>query len=471
MRRRTLSFLAASCLVMLNGSTSSKEYSEAQQQMLHRRAVEAVIWGQPAEGVFGFIQATRRDLGGDWNDVVYFSQPMTSRHGFLTANNNTPYVVSCINTNNGPIVVDVPAASEKVKYFGSLIDAWQLPIADVGPSGDDKGQGAKYLLLPPDYEGEIPEEYLVYRPATYSIYLGFRPVSVVGADTTPEEVIEYAQKLQVYSLSEADSPPSTRFIDAFPQEWDTLPRYDISFFHDLATIVNNEPVQARDLAMMGLLESLGIKKGEEFHPNPELTEILETAAQDAYDYLQWQFVTPGKALTPYWEDSQWSVFNIDPEQAAGGFPFVTEDRLMVDERGELYFYVTFMPKKLGGGSFYLTALRDRDGNLFDGQSSYQMRVPADTPAGDFWSVIVYSMQTKGFVEDVERVGLSSLDAETLQHNEDGSVDLYFGPQPPSGMESNWVPTGEDFFLMFRFYDPQQPLFDKSWQLPEVEKLN
>ena len=135
------------------------------------------------------------------------------------------------------------------------------------------------------------------------------------------------------------------------------------------------------------------------------------------------------------------------------------------------FWITYLPKSLGGGTFYLTALRDKDGDLFDRNVSYRLRVPADTPAKDFWSVIVYSMKTKGFVEGVDRVGLSSKDLDRMRINENDSVNLYFGSKAPAGLESNWVPTGgEDFFLMFRLYGPDKPLFDKSWVLGDVEKV-
>jgi hypothetical protein len=57
-------------------------------------------------------------------------------------------------------------------------------------------------------------------------------------------------------------------------------------------------------------------------------------------------------------------------------------------------------------------------------------------------------------------------------NNDGSIDIYFGEKPPAGLESNWIPTaGEDFFLLFRFYGPEEPVFDKSFVLPDVEKVN
>jgi hypothetical protein len=466
---QTLCKIGSAILLIIVSVTTPVLAEEPQKLALQRRAVEAAIWGMPAVSMRSAINATKRDLGGDWNDVVYFSKPMVSRHGFLTANNQTPYVISSINTKNGPMVVDVPAVSATTKFFGSFIDAWQLPIADVGPTGDDKGKGAKYLFLPPGYDGEIPEGYLVYRPATYSLHLAFRPVS--EKEGTLEEAVEYSKGLKVYPLGEADNPQPTRLIDAFPKKWDTLPKYNISYFKELATVINEEPVQERDLTMMGLLDSIGIKKGEEFAPDEATTEVLENALDEAYDYMQWFFVTPGKGLAPYWEDGHWLGPNLPQQQAAAGFPFVTRDRLLIDERsGGIYFWATFLPKKLGAGSFYLIGLRDSDGDMLDGTESYRLRVPKNTPAGDFWSVIAYSMKTKGFIEGSDTVGLSSLNANALKANDDGSIDVYLGPEAPEGLRSNWIPTGEDFFLIFRFYDPQKPLFEKTWQLPEVARI-
>lgn len=435
-----------------------------------QRAAQAAIWGMPAVGIRDIVVGTRRDLGGDIGDIIYFSKPMESRHGFLTANDVTPYVVASLSTQDGPIVVEVPPAGEKANYFGTFVDAWDVPIVDVGPPGADKGKGGKYLFLPPGHEGNVPEGYMVYRPATYSVNFAFRPVSKNGG--TLEEAVAYGQTLKTYKLSEAANPPKTRFIDAYPKTWNTLPTYDITYFQDLAAAILNEPVQERDKAMMGLLASLGIEKGKPFEPDAEMTAIIKEGLALAYDAMQHYFVTPGKAMVPYWPGSQWQVWNFAKGQAEAGFPFVTDDRILIDERaGGAYFWITYLPKSLGGGTFYLTALRDKDGDLFDRNVSYRLRVPADTPAKDFWSVIVYSMKTKGFVEGVDRVGLSSKDLDRMRINEDDSMNLYFGSKAPAGLESNWVPTGgEDFFLMFRLYGPDKPLFDKSWVLGDVEKV-
>ena len=172
-----------------------------------------------------------------------------------------------------------------------------------------------------------------------------------------------------------------------------------------------------------------------------------------------------------WEDRQWGIFNISLEQAKLGFPFVDENRLLIDERAQQYFYLTYLPVTLGGSTFYFGGLRDKDGETLNGTDTYKLRVSADTPAEDFWSAIVYSMKTKGFVKDVDRVGLSSQVIDTMQKNKDGSVDVYFAPKAPEGMVSNWIPTGEDFFLLFRLYGPKEGWLQSGWKLGDIEKVN
>jgi hypothetical protein len=128
-----------------------------------------------------------------------------------------------------------------------------------------------------------------------------------------------------------------------------------------------------------------------------------------------------------------------------------------------------LPRYLGGGTFYLTGLFDSNGDMYGCKSTYKLNVPKHTPAKDFWSVNVYSMEAKNFVRNAERVELSSGNADTVQVNEDGSYDIYFGPKAPKGKESHWIPTGEDFFLLFRLYGPESKTFYKTWMLGDLEK--
>jgi hypothetical protein len=454
--------------------TQTQAGDELAYQLAFQRGTQAVIWGMPAASMMSVIRSAQSQLGAVVNeDIVYFSKPMVSRHSFLTPNNDTPYVFSLLNTKGGPMVLEVPPASEKVVFFGTAIDTWQVPIVDVGPAGEDKGQGGKYLFLPPGYDGEVPEGYFVYRPPTYHVGTALRPIRIGGG--TLEEAVEYSKRLKAYPLSQAKNPKPNRYIDAFPKTWNTLPHYDLSFFENLAEVVNEEPVQPQDLVMMGMLPTIGIEKGKPFKPNPVAAKALDDAIQLAYNEMLEYSITPGKALAPYWADRQWGVPNLPREVLESGFHFAFKDQYLLDHRaGGLAFWATWWPKHLGKASFYLIGQRDKDGELFDGSATYRLRVPKNTPAAQFWSVIVYSRSKESFaafIPESVRVGISSYEKADLKANADGSIDIYFGPKAPTGFESNWLPTGQDFFLWFRLYGPEKPLFDKSWILPDVEKVS
>ena len=221
---------------------------EVQLQTLQRRAIDAALWGMPAASMAAFRRSLA-GVGAGYNDVLYFSKPLEARHEFITANNNTPYVATALDLHQGPMVIEVPAASAKVALFGSAIDSFQVPLTDVGPAGEDAGKGGKYLFLPPGYKGAAPTGYLVVPSSTYFLHVAFRPI--IGKEAAIEDGVAYAKTLKVYPLSSAANSPPTKFVDAYPQAWHTLPVYDLSFFKDIAAVVNDEPAQERDAAMSG----------------------------------------------------------------------------------------------------------------------------------------------------------------------------------------------------------------------------
>jgi hypothetical protein len=428
---------------------------------LHRRAVEAVIWGVPAVAMAAFRKSLI-GVGADYNQVVYVSKPLEARHEFITANNNTPYVCSVLDTRGGPVVLELPAASPKVALFGSAIDSFEVPLADVGPSGDDKGRGGKYLFLPPGYTNGIPDGYFVIRSTTYFLHVALRPI--IGKAGTLDDAVACARTVKVYPLTDARKPQTT-YVDAYPKAWKTLPVFDLSYFHDLAATIAIEPIQEKDAAVLGLLASIGIEKGSRFNPTTEQALVLDRAVKEAFALLQ-NRLTSG--LEPLWADRQWGLPHLTQRR---DFTFVVDGRLLVDERAEVFLFGTWLPKTLAA-SAYPSTFRDSSGELLSGRHTYTLHVPADTPARDFWSVIAYSLQTKSMIPNAQnRAGLSSYDASTLQVNDDGSVDVHVGPHAPAGRESNWIPTaGEDFFLMFRLYGPEKRFFDGTWKLPDVEHV-
>jgi hypothetical protein len=302
----------------------------------------------------------------------------------------------------------------------------------------------------------------------YEVYVALRCIPLGNA--TFREAAEYSKQINVYPLDEAANPPKGNYIDMAGRHIPTLPVYDLGYFEKIAELLTNEPLLERDKVMGGMLASIGIRKGAPFSPEGKVKKALKVAAKDGFAYLEYMFETPGYSMEVRWPGRQWMDLR---QPSTDGFVFDEGSYLLLDERGSLYHWVTFIPRRLGKATAYLTALKDADGELLSGKATYRLKVPAQVPARDFWSVIAYSKKTKAFIyNEADRVGLSSYDKSKMKLNGDGSVDIYFGTTAPKGLDSNWIPTaGEDFFLLFRFYGPEEAYFDKSFKLPDLEKVD
>jgi hypothetical protein len=153
--------------------------------------------------------------------------------------------------------------------------------------------------------------------------------------------------------------------------------------------------------------------------------------------------------------------------------FETPTHLDVDARvtytyGALWTSPAMVQKIVGGGSQYLAAYKDKQGNWLDVAKNYSLRIEPNVPVKDFWSVMVYDAVTRSMIDTEQgKAGLDSYG--TLAKNSDGSLDLYFGPNKPA-QASNWIKTRPDrgFFLYFRAYGPLQPFFDQTWALNDVQ---
>jgi hypothetical protein len=238
-------------------TTSAADQMDAThaEGIFHQRATQVAIWALPAVSNYR-VQASLATIGAAPNDVIYFSQPMDARHKSLTPNNQTPYALAVIDTRPGPVVVELPAATEKVALFGSFLDGWQVPIEDFGPAGADRGKGGRYLLLPPGHSSTVPEGYIALQSSTYFVAMGGRPI--VLAKGTIEDAVVASKAIKIHPLSQLSA--STRYVDAYPHNWSTIPIYDMTYFKDIAAVIDTEPAQLKDAAMTGLLASIGIER-------------------------------------------------------------------------------------------------------------------------------------------------------------------------------------------------------------------
>ncbi len=447
-----------------NASDMTAISNDSETSTIYRRAVESAIWGMPAVAFDAMRQAFLHDAGAKYNDVVYWSKQADWKFQVTTPNASSWYVYLAINTKEGPIVYEIPP-SDGAGLFGSMNDAWQVPQADVGPNGTDAGKGGKYLLLPPDFKGSIPDGYIPVHFKTYNGYSILRAIPVTSSPQDVAKAIDLVKKIRMYPLAQAANPPGQRYIDMNGKLFDAVARFDVTFYEGLARIINDEPVQPQDLAMMNMLKSIGIEKGKPFNPDTATKEILSKAIKEA----QAGFIQTNRSFEPFYEGKQWSI--PAPKTAhSTKFSFYTNEFYALDERAGFFFLGCAPPVKPGGASFYLFGQKDVSGIPLTGEKNYKLHVPANVPAKQFWAATVYDLEESNFIRESPKLEVNSY--QSLQINPDGSVDIFFGSKAPEGKESNWVYTapGKGWTMLFRFYGPQPAIINKAWKLPDIEEI-
>ena len=451
-------------------------FTQAQlaERTLHRRAVEAVIWGVPAVNFDLMYQTMIRDAkaGAGSNKIVYWSKLSDWKNQTLTPNPDAVYFMPFFDTKDvGPVVLEIPPADEGGSITGSVMDCWQAALEDVGPAGVDKGKGGKYLILPPGYKENVPDSYIALSSGNFQGYALVRSILQTGGDAGVAKAVAYAKRVKLYPLSQAANPPATTFIDASDVVFEANIPYDVRFFESLDRMVQREPWLTRDKAMIDMLKTIGIEKGKAFKPAEATRRILNAAADEAHAWMDLKYET---MFTPYYEGRRWAL-PVLPEVLQGlQTQFANPDSYPVEGRGVTYTMAFFSPKRsggAGGGSFYLMTIKDKDGQSFTGANTYRLTIPANAPVRQYWSATVYDRATHALIREMPRSGRSS-QSPGLRANADGSVEIWFGPRASAGKESNWVPTDANgqFEVLFRFYGPEKSVFDKTWALPDIERI-
>jgi hypothetical protein len=468
-------FVAGLALVGFAQQAASQTFSadELARRTIERRAVEAVIWGMPAVNYDLIREAAIHEAKGAENQIVYWSRLPSWKNQTLTPNPDAVYLMPFFNTRAGPMVLEIPPASDEGSITGEIDNVWQVPLVDVGPAGVDKGKGGKFLILPPGYKDKVPKDYIGLPSETYGGFAMLRSILRGGTDADIAKAAAYGKRAKLYPLTRATSPPATVFVNATDVVFDGTIPYDLSYFQSLDRIVQSEPWLERDRAMIDQLKSLGIEKGKPFSPDPKTKEMLESSAREANAWLDARLET--LLSPPYFEATHWALPASSKvvEEVVEGMStgFAKPDSYPVDGRGITSSIAFIGIKHLEAGQLYLMTLKDKDGKALDKASSYHLAVPAKAPVTQYWSATTYDRATHAFIRNMERFSRSSQNPD-LQVNCDGSVDLYFGPRNHDGEETNWIPTSGEgqFEVLFRFYGPEEPLLEKTWKLPDIEKV-
>jgi len=477
--------------------------NKIQDELDYIHGVEAFMNSIHGVSVYA-IRKGFADVGIKDGEFIITSEMLGSKSLLLTANADTVYFWGNLDLSKGPLVVDTPPM-----VLGIFDDFWFRWIVDFGLAGPDKGQGGKFLLVGPEYEGTLPEGgYFVRRSRTNHVTMLFRaflekndPAPAVARVKETLKIYPYqaggfGSSVASYLAGEAPlgKPSETmtpRFVEGSGLSLNTVPPNDFGHYEMLNALVQMEPAEALDPELAGQFAAIGIVKGKKFAPDARMRKILTEAVAfgNAASRTIAMGAHPADHYRYYDESSAW--YNMLFE---GGYeflnppPFITKEGVKplpnsgarkLHSRTSFFYTATGITPAMcmlltGVGSQYLIATVDTKGEPFDGSKTYKVVLPKDIPAARFWSFTVYDNQSRSMLQTPQRfprVGSQSYPTPAAVQSADGSTTVYFSPKRPKGIaEGNWIQTDpkKGWFVMLRLYSPLQSFFDKSWRLGEVE---
>jgi hypothetical protein len=456
----------------------------------------------------GFINAGIED-----NASIIFSELMDSKSLWLTANADTVYFVSFIDLTKGPMVVETPPMS-----LGAFDDMWFRWVIDFGLPGPDRGEGGKYLLVPPGYKGDLPDSgfHVAHSRTTRALLMG-RSFLENNDPKVPVEIIKKTLKIYPYQsggfstsiatgldgkiplLRNPDGQldwaflrpkPPAKFVEGSGLVMNTIPPSDYTFFETINELVQQEPADAMDPETLGTLAAIGIVKGKPFNPDARMQKILTEAVTVANATARAIVVNPRESEEFYhypgssWQNSGWIGgydFETPPPQVSSDgviTPYPPAGTRKLDSRTGFFYYATgitpaMIMRLTGVGSQYLWTFKDADKNYFDGAKTYKVTLPPKIPAGKFWSLTVYDNQSRSMLQTPQRfprAGSQSYPTPAATANTEGSTVVYFGPTKPADVpDGNWIQTdpAKGFNVMLRLYSPFESFFTKAWRPSEI----
>jgi len=488
-----------------DGAPSAATVQKVYDNLDYIRGVDAFMNSFSGASAYA-IRKGFHSIGAEDNTVVIFSELMDSNSLFLTANADTIYTVAILDLTKGPLVVDVPPAQ-----LGTLNDMWFGWIIDIGFPGPDRGEGGKYLVVPPGYDGSLPDSgFHIGRSRTDHVLYAVRAFMENNDPAPSVAAIKKSLKIYPYTpggfgtsiatglegkvkLNSNPPAPPTKFIEGSGKSFNTIPPNDFSYFEMVNELVQLEPATSFSPELLGQLAAIGIVKGKPFNPDTRMRKILSDSAavgNAAGRSLNWR---PAESL-------DWSIYPGSMWVSMlwqGGYnfetppPMVTKDGIKplpptgartLDSRTAFYYAYTMdspgmIMRLTNVGSQYLVGFMDSNKNYFDGSKSYKVTLPLNIPVGKFWSFTLYDNQTRSMLQTPQRyprAGSQTYPSPAAEANADGSTTVYFSPAQPSGIKrGNWIQTtpGKGWFTILRLYSPLQPFFDKTWRPTEIEEVH
>ncbi len=452
-------------LKFFDGVPTSETVDIVYDNLDRMRGVEAFLNAMPGASIYALVKGQQSVGAIENHQVVITENLLDSNPLFLTGNTSTLYVAPSITTKkDGPMVLEVPAGT-----LGAVNDMWFRYVEDVGPAGPDKGQGGKYLLMPPGYDGDIPDGYFIVRPKTYRVWIFMRGSIAKGLEAAVRNIKE---NLKIYPLAQKDNPPQMEFINGSKQPFNTIHANNFHFYEEIHALIQEERMEMLDPETRGLLASIGIVKGKPFNPDVRMKKLLTEAVaigNATARSIVWYPRVDGAMIYPDTE-SAWMM-----AYAGKDVYFLKDGARNLDARVMFHYPYTGVTPAMavtrpGLGSDYGMAYLDSKKQILDGSKTYKLHLPLNVPVNDFWAVTIYDSQTRSQLQSSQPLPTVGSQSKGFQQNSDGSYDVFFAPEPPEGKENNWLQTvpGKSWFAILRLYGPLEAWIDQTWRPGEIK---
>lgn len=483
---RTYRFEALSSLPFTENRPTQETARALRDELLFQRATQAYLWAMPLINTLGMKVGSEKAFGAGYEVLPVWKRRLDAKTRVTTPNSDVIYAMGYVDLGkDGPLVFEAPPNLQ-----GILLDVWQRPIpvdggrffGDVGLPGPDAGKGGRFLLLPPGYEGTVPDGFFVYRSPTNNVFIFLRAFYKDPKSLGP--AVALIEQSKIYPLDGRHNARPMRFPDASGVPVNMLPINDGTAFDELKKLVESEGNCFADSDSLGMLASIGIAKGRPFEPDAKTRAILDHAARTAFKMsrvIGFEDVVAGRSLRIY-PDRRWinPMADATPENLGGPFDLGWRrvDGGYLDLDARIWFFTNYysvspgmLSQTPGRGAKYMIAFVDSSGAHLSGGSSYRLHLPPDIPAANFWSVTLYEAENgSGLANGQPFPSLGSRD--TPAHNANGSTDLYLGPAAPAGKEGNWLATvpGRGYFAVLRLYGPTEAAIEKRWKPGDIERV-
>lgn len=406
---------------------------------LQTAARAAFIYTLPMVEIATTRQRTQ-GLGHRMGVFAHVRNLANHKHRAVTMpNNDTLYSTAQIDLSAGPVTITLPSTGDR--YFSlALMDAYSNNFAILGTRTTGP-ESVTFRLVGP---GEAAEGLNVVRSPTPHVWALAR-ILVDG----PHD-LEAARQVQA-ELS-MQGPPSD-----MPGPYAARSASWAEYLASASALMAANPPPLSDLRILREMAPLGLL--ERFDPARfSAAQIVEIEAGLAEGRTAVRI--GGLGGGDYVEG--WSY----PSARLGDFD---QDYLY---RGAVALSgLAALPP---AEAVYMRAEGPEPGDLFDGAKAWRLHFPADRhlPVKSFWSLSLYEATEDGqffFTENpLTRYAIGDR-TPGLEHNVDGSLDLWIGHDDPGGARSaNWLPApAGPFALTMRAYLPKPELLDGHYRLPPI----